>query len=116
MPSVKAQFHNREEAKIIAPVDLRFRQEREPELPEKLPVFLDVVTPFRWNIEFVKNRVDRADRHTVRAVNTGGRINEILLYRIGCRDTINRADFHTGSIFNPGTRFCYYVGHSNLLA
>jgi hypothetical protein len=74
------------------------------------------VTPFRGDIELVENRANRADRHTIRAVDTGGWIDEILLYSVGCGNTINRADFHTGSIFNPGTWFCYYVGHSNLLA
>ena len=82
----------------------------------EFPVFGDVVTPLRGHGEFVENRVYRAHRHAVRAVDASGRVDEIHLFRVGGGDAVHGADFNTGGIFNPGTRLSNYVGHTITIA
>ena len=83
-------------------------------LLEVFPVLTDVFPPLRWNGEFVENCIDGTGRFTVRAVDTRFGIDVEHVVGIGGKDAIDGADFHTGSVFDPFTRFGYYVRHPNL--
>ena len=78
----------------------------------EFPVLGDVVTPLGGYAEFVEDRVDRAYRYAVGAVDAGGRVDVEHFFLIGGGDAVDGADFHAGGVFNPGTWFCDYIGHT----
>ncbi len=78
----------------------------------EFPVLGDVVTPFRRYAEFVEDCVDRADRYAVGAVDAGGWVDIKHIFLIGGGDAVDGTDFHAGGVFNPGTWFCDYIGHT----
>jgi len=83
-------------------------------LLEEFPVLCDEGAPLRGDVEFVEDGIHRTDRDAVSAVDAGGWVDVIHLFIVCSRDAVNGADIHTGGVFNPGTRLCYYEGHTTL--
>jgi hypothetical protein len=78
----------------------------------EVTVLGDKVAPIAGNGELIENGVHRTHGFTIGTVDTGGRVNEILLGVVGGIDAVHRADLKASSVFNPNTGLSYHVRHT----
>jgi hypothetical protein len=78
----------------------------------EVPVLGNKLALFRWNPEFVENSVDRANGLTIRAINAGHGVDEVLFFIIRRIDAIDGTNLDAGRVFYANAGLSYHKRHT----